>query len=119
MSIHDEISKAITAHSMWKNRLEKAIETRQSEWTSAKVQPDNLCDFGKWLHSLPASEKTSNHWKEVQKLHADFHQEAARVLQFALTGKVHEAKDSLDNGLYATCSSKVTLAMIAWKKSLS
>ena len=119
MSSLEEINKAITSHSMWKNRLGKAIETKQSEWTVAKVQVDNLCDFGKWLQSLSASEKASKNWKEVQILHADFHKEAANVLQLALNGKANEAKASLENGSFSTCSSKVTLAMITWKKSLS
>ena len=70
MSNLRELNKAITAHAIWKTRLSEAIETGKSEWSHDKVREDHLCNFGKWLYSLPDSEKASEYWQEVQKLHA-------------------------------------------------
>jgi len=36
MSLHDEISKAIGAHGLWKGRLHRAIENGTSESTPEK-----------------------------------------------------------------------------------
>jgi len=47
MAIAEEITKAIGAHGMWKQRLRQAIDTGKSEFTVERVRPDNLCDFGK------------------------------------------------------------------------
>ena len=120
MSIADEITRAIGAHAMWKNRLRNAIAEGRSDWTADKIQPDNLCDFGKWLYSLPASDKSSEHWKKVQSLHAGFHQEAARVMELALKGHKDEAKSAMTSGgAFASCSANLTEAMLIWRKGIS
>jgi hypothetical protein len=120
MSDSEKIGKAISAHADWKLRLKSAIDTGKSEWTVERVNPDNLCDFGKWLYSLPESDRQNIHWPTVRELHAIFHKEAARVLGLALNGKPQEARDAMAFGsLYATNSSKLTWAMMEWRKSIT
>ena len=120
MASIDEINKAIGAHGMWKQRLRQAIDTGQSEFSVERVRPDNLCDFGKWLHALPAKDSSSAHWKSVQELHAKFHTEAARVLELAVKGQKQKAEAGLspDSG-FAKISLELTSAMMKWKGSLS
>jgi len=43
----EEITKAISAHGNWKQRLRQAIESGNSEYTVEKLKVDNQCDFGK------------------------------------------------------------------------
>jgi len=120
MAAAEEINKAIGAHGMWKQRLRQAIETGKSDFTVERVRPDNLCDFGKWLYSLPAIDQTSAHWKAVRDLHGKFHTEAAHVLGLAVGGLRQEAEKKLDAGSqFIKISSDLTGAMMKWKASLA
>jgi methyl-accepting chemotaxis protein len=104
---------------MWKNRLNEAIDTGRSEFTPERVAPENLCDFGKWLHSLPAGDRVSEHASKVQRLHAAFHKEAAAVLRHCLGGQKQNAQKSMAaGGAYAQASADLTLAMTDWIQSL-
>lgn len=116
----EEITKAIAAHGMWKQRLRKAIEEGNSEYTVDKLKVDNLCDFGKWLHSLSSEEKKSTHWPTIQQLHAKFHIEAAHILDLAIKGKIKEAEEAMAIGKnFTMLSGELTSAMMKWKNSLT
>jgi methyl-accepting chemotaxis protein len=120
MACVEEISKAIGAHGMWKQRLRSAIDTGKSDFATERVRPDNLCDFGKWLHGLPATDKSALDWKTVQNLHARFHLEAARVLDLALKGKKTEADRLMTaDSEFGRISQSLTTAMMKWKSSLA
>lgn len=119
MSLHDEISKAIGAHGMWKTRLNTAIATGKSEFMPEKVCVDNQCDFGKWLYgaSLTGADKHDPHYEKVRTLHAEFHKLAANVLTLALEGKKEEAKKLVEpSGRFAGLSAELTMAMMDWAK---
>ncbi len=113
-----EIERAIIAHVLWKSRLYSAIEHGVSEFTVANVKADTLCEFGKWLFDLPAAERSSQHWQKVQRVHADFHREAARVLDLALQGQKAEAYAAMDlQSEFMKTSAKLTEAMREWQQS--
>ncbi len=117
MSIPEEIQNAIAAHGMWKHRLRSAVDTGKSEFSVAVVCLDNQCPFGKWLHSVASELKASPRWKCVKVAHADFHREAAKVLELALSGRQPEARDALSfTGKFAAASARLTQEMMAWKK---
>lgn len=95
----EQVRTAIAAHGQWKVRLRDAISTGDSEFKVAVVKLDNQCPFGKWLygggqHSFPSV----SYYEQVRELHARFHEEAARVLLLATTGKTEEAKAALASG---------------------
>jgi hypothetical protein len=116
----EEIINAIGVHGNWKQRLRRAIETGNSDFTVDKLKVDNQCDFGKWLHSLSSDEKNSSHWHNIQQLHAKFHIEAARLLELAIQGKPQEAQDAMLVGSdFARLSGQLTMAMVKWKSSLT
>jgi len=115
----DEINKAIGVHGMWKQRLREAIDTGRSDFTVERVRPENLCDFGKWLHALPPTDKVSPQWKTVQDLHAKFHLEASRILGLAISGKTQDAEKALaPNSPFGDASGKLTISMMTWKTRL-
>ena len=115
-----EIINAIGAHGNWKQRLRRAIESGNIDFTFDKLKIDTECDFGKWLHSLSLDEKKSSHWSNIQQLHAKFHIEAARLLELAIQGKKKEAMDGMAIGSdFARLSCGLTMAMVKWKSSLS
>ena len=114
-----EITKAIGAHGAWKRRLEAVIKDGRSDVGPEKVEPDNRCDFGKWLYSLPVTDQNSAQFKKIQALHATFHKEAARVISMALSGDVAGAEKSMGfGGAYSSISADLTGAMMDWKKAL-
>jgi hypothetical protein len=76
-----EITKYIGQHSAWKQRLKQAIESGSHSWDIGDVGRDDHCDFGKWLKTLPPAVRSSVHCRNVANLHADFHREAAHVLE--------------------------------------
>lgn len=113
------IDKAIAAHARWKSHLRRAIETGNSEFTVAKVRPDNLCEFGQWLLERSGPQRLTEHFKTVRDLHSRFHIEASHVLELALAGRRTEAEAAMAIGSpFANVSSRLTIAMTNWKKSL-
>jgi methyl-accepting chemotaxis protein len=117
-----QIVEAIGAHGMWKQRIRQAIETGHiAEISIETIRADNQCAFGKWLISneLSASDRQSEYYKNVQRLHTDFHLVAAKVVELATTGKKADAEAMMElGGEYATASSVLTQVMMAWKRNL-
>lgn len=92
MSTQDAIKAGIAAHGMWKQRLSDAIINGKSDWKPATVKLDNQCEFGKWLLSCSPQEKSSPYFAKIKDLHAQFHEEAGKVLDLALRGKKRTRK---------------------------
>lgn len=113
-------TKAIAAHSSWKARLRSAIGGGTSEFSPSQVKLDNACEFGKWLYGaeLSPAEKQSEHYRTVKQVHAQFHAEAARVLEAALSGHKEAAEQSLGiGGKCAKLATDLTQATIKWRDS--
>ncbi len=118
MNHREEIDKALGAHVAWKSRLTSAIASGRSEFQVANVQVDNRCDFGKWFYSLPASMRGAEPCVTIQKLHAEFHAEAAHILDMALKGRRDEAEKALGGGSrYSTISGQLVVALTRWKSA--
>jgi hypothetical protein len=120
MSYADEIDKALLAHGTWKRRLLDAVQSGKSDFSVNQVQVDNRCEFGKWLYGLPSEVRESAIGKEIQAVHADFHTEAARILDMALKGQRAPALEALElQSKYAAISGRLALAMQKWKHKLA
>jgi hypothetical protein len=120
MSFKEEITKAIGAHGMWKAHLRSAIETGKTDASITDVGKDNVCAFGQCLcgSHLDAAARSTGEFKEVQKLHAEFHKAAAHVLQLAVQGKKAEAdKMMAQDSVFVDVSGRLTSAMMHWQKS--
>lgn len=114
--IFDQVTIAIGAHRQWKQRLQTAIDTGKSAFVPVEICQDNRCEFGKWLYQLPTVTRSTPHWKEVQKLHAAFHQAAGQVLNLALQGNQPGAAQLMSfGGSYTAASAALTSAMMKWK----
>jgi hypothetical protein len=114
------LDHAIAAHAKWKFRLREAIKTGTSEWAVTTVRPDDLCEFGKWLNTLPLADRMTKDWREVKTLHAKFHVAAADVLALAIAGRKSEADTSMaPGGAFADVSSKLVRTITDWKKGVA
>ncbi|GFO69570.1 hypothetical protein GMLC_31490 [Geomonas limicola] len=113
-----EINKAMAAHGVWKVRLREAIESGHSEYQPQTVARDRECEFGKWLHSIPVTERPAEFWDRIRELHTIFHQEAGKILALALDGEQEEALTLVGDlrGRFVTTSIELTNALQAWKQ---
>jgi hypothetical protein len=112
-----DILRFIAAHGQWKFRLRDAITNGKSEFTVAGVKVDNACEFGKFLHSLPPATQGTPGCSKVRAKHAEFHQEAARVLELALSGRKADAEKALAIGSsFQKLSSELATLMMDWQK---
>ena len=112
----EQAQAAMRAHTQWKARLNKAIETGSSEFVVDVVRLDDRCDFGKWLHGQAGS--TDPHYVEVKRLHAEFHTEAARILALAVGGKPAEATAAMaPRTPFTRASASLVLALTAWERA--
>ncbi len=119
MTTHQQIVKAIGAHSLWKSRLERVIAQGISDISVTVVRQDNQCDFGKWLYGPDLTEeaKRSAHYKECLHLHRQFHLAAAKVMTLALAGKQEDATRAMGPmSEFANSSAKLSKAMMTWDK---
>jgi hypothetical protein len=93
----DVLQKALIAHSSWKARLRAAIVNGKLDIAVSSVKVDNQCAFGKWLYGSEVStlEKQTEQYRSVKQLHAKFHEEAAKVAQFAISGHQQEAENAM------------------------
>ncbi len=115
------IEKGMAAHAGWKARLRSAINLGKFDGQVSTVRADSLCDFGKWLYSaeLSTEEKQSEHYRAVKRLHAEFHQEAAKVVDCLTSGQKDTAEKAIGmGGTYAKASMALTEVMVKWRESL-
>jgi hypothetical protein len=115
------LEKAIAAHANWKARLRGAVGTGKFDVPASTVKMDSQCDFGKWLNGpdLTAAEKQTENYRAVKQLHAQFHQEAGRVIELAISGQKDAAEAAISmGGSYAQSSTKLTEAVVRWRQSL-
>jgi hypothetical protein len=114
-----EITSAILSHSLWKLRLYEAIWTGRSEWKVEDVRRNDLCEMGQFFcrecESGCEGEKAKACGNACE-LHAQFHLEAASVLELALAGKKEEAELAVsDESKFSTISSKLVDELRAYR----
>jgi len=114
-----EINDAIGAHGAWKLKLRTAIMMGRSDTEPATVRCDDRCALGRWLYgaSLDAQTRAGKPYQVVRRLHAEFHQSAATVLEDALAGRKDQAGQRLE-GEFKERSDKLVRALTKWKGEL-
>ncbi|MGB6945331.1 MAG: methyl-accepting chemotaxis protein [Bryobacteraceae bacterium] len=118
---HNILRSAINAHAAWTSRLRAAIGSRHLDIPVATVKVDNQCQFGKWLYGeqLSGEEKQTGHYRTVKQLHAEFHEAASAVAQFAISGQKEAAENAMNPGSeYARVSSALTGALNNWSAAV-
>jgi len=119
MTFIKEINDAIGAHGAWKLKLRTAISVGGSDIEPVTVRCDDRCAFGRWLYgpTIDGHTKSGTPYQVIQRLHAEFHQTAATVLERALAGQKLQATEILD-GQFKERSEKLVRALIKWKDEL-
>jgi hypothetical protein len=115
----EQIEAAISAHVQWLARLRTAIAQRSSDFTPAVVRLDNQCAFSRWLNKgIPGVPRGTPRFEEIRRAHAHFHEQAAAILELALTGKGSEAERLMSpQGEFMTTSGGLILKLRALKNA--
>jgi hypothetical protein len=115
----EEISKAMDAHTLWRDKLLTVIDTGKTETPIDIIKTDNNCAFGKWIYSNEITDemKKSKIYHDIKEYHAKFHIEAARIAELALNGNKDMATSLLQNdGTYNDLSKNLMQLLIKWRK---
>lgn len=115
----EEIKAAIGAHGAWKMKLRTAINTGKTDLKPEVVRCDDQCAMGRWLHGSSIDSKTrmGMPYKVNKRVHAEFHECAARVLELTLSGERDRASELLE-GEFTERSEKVMRALNKWRGEL-
>jgi hypothetical protein len=115
-----DIEKAIGAHTRWMSQLREIVLEPNPGIELGDIRAADQCEFGKWLEGPSWSEedRASNDYQEVRRLHAEFHELAAEVVELAASGKKNEAY-GMFYGEYVTMSGRLALTLRTWQDRLS
>ncbi len=114
------LKSAIEAHGAWSARLRAAIQSRKLDMPVATIAADNQCQFGKWFYGgdLSTAEKEAANYRTVKQLHAQFHEQAARIAQYAIAGQKEKAESAMSGSSeYANVASALTKVLTKWSAS--
>lgn len=117
MPAQDQVRRAISDHVLWRRRVQAAITAGRSELSPDEVRQDNLCESGRWLYSpvITTDARRKPQYQACRQLHASFHREAARVLEYALAGQKQQALLAMGpSGRLDNASTMLITAMMAW-----
>ncbi len=115
-NLGDQIKDAIGSHGMWTLRLKTVIKTGTSDLDPDIVRCDDKCDFGQWLHSneIDKATRTGAPYQVILRLHSEFHNCAADVLELATGGQAPQATELLE-GRFSNKSQKLVRGLRKWK----
>ena len=118
MSIEENLTRAINAHSRWKKLLKTAIESGECSIDVETTSKKDACGFGKWLYTDEEA-KMSPHYAIVEQLHAQFHHSAGEILALALSGRQDEARSQMDldsHSSFVATSTRLVNEFGKWKR---
>ncbi|MCC6407916.1 MAG: CZB domain-containing protein [Planctomycetes bacterium] len=115
-----DFMRFVAAHGEWKLTLKRALEAQHPHVSSEHVRHDDRCEFGKFYYQLPDADRCSECGLEVREKHAEFHVEAARVLELMEQQRWQEAYDAISPGSdFERLSRELTRLMFSWNQELS
>ncbi len=92
--------EAVEAHVAWKRRLGDYLNGRSDEQMNSQyICRDNLCVLGKWIHG-PGKTRFNKIelFRQLLEEHAEFHKQAALVVEAHQAGKTAQAESMLADG---------------------
>jgi Chemoreceptor zinc-binding domain len=108
---------AMTVHVQCKICLNQSIDTGVCNPPSSVIRNERMCDFGKWLYSpaLPNEVLDSAHYVNILRIHADFHEAAADVMQTIERNEIKRAKQMMAvDGYYTTHAIELRNEFLSW-----
>lgn len=116
-----DFAAALKAHADWKVKLRDAISS-ESELDEQRIAKDNVCALGEWLHNDEVYNSYSHleNYQECKKVHAKFHQEAAKIAKEINRKNFAKATQMLVAGSeYSQTSTDVALCLHSLRKDIN
>ncbi len=110
--------KAITAHALWKDELQRAI-ARGELPDPVFVGADDNCELGQWIYGEGRLQHDLVEYERLRSLHAAFHQAAANVVEQISRGDQDCALADMRFGQFALTTAKVLNAIGQLQKRLA
>lgn len=91
------IKDALDAHNRWTGRLQSMLNGRSNEQIEvSEVAVDHKCALGKWIHNHGRDHFGAlDEYKELKRIHAEFHLTAGEVLNNVKNGNDEKAEYGL------------------------
>ncbi|KAB8039947.1 hypothetical protein GCL60_06710 [Silvanigrella paludirubra] len=99
---------AVKAHTAWKVKLFNYLKNPDKSLDHNIVCKDNVCDLGKWIYKVENKFSTNKNYLKLKSIHADFHKEAANIVQRIDNGeKINETDITGNNSKFNTLSNEI------------
>lgn len=111
----------INSHARWKAKFKAAIDNKE-QLDAAVIAKDNCCELGKWLYDTHSVEEYSHlaSYTDCVAVHAQFHQEAARIALLINEALYEEAQKQISHGShYAKLSTAVSASIRRINKEIA
>jgi methyl-accepting chemotaxis protein len=113
-------NKAILFHYDWKMKLYTYIQKPDHTLDPAKVEVDNRCDLGVWLHSEGTKYAGTLQYMDLVVEHAKFHKAAALIIRMVNAGQSVDRDTALGPwSEYTELSHRVVSLILDLKKVVS
>ena len=113
-----DFNKAIDAHVAWKTKLAAYLRKPDGSISASSLEPDNLCELGKWLHGEGRALTSLPDYPGLVESHAQFHKAAAAVVRRAEQGQnVTEELLLGSNSEFAKASNAVVMQLVKCKRA--
>jgi hypothetical protein len=115
-----DIEEAIASHAVWMSEMRQAVlDARLGSIEVEDIRAEDRCQFGRWLTGplLTPEDRETDIYREVRRLHAEFHELAAQIVEKAARGQTVDAY-ALLYGEYVTMSGRLALSLRAWHERL-
>lgn len=96
-----ELDRAVEAHRRWFVRMRLLVESELGGELPelSTVADDQACEFGRWLHTrFPPALRQSPIYREITRLHSQFHESAVLIMAMVLRGERGRALQELMAG---------------------
>lgn len=111
----------INSHAQWKAKFKAAIDNKQ-QLDVALIAKDNCCNLGKWLYDAQSIAEYGHldSYKHCLTVHADFHQEAARIAALINDADYTNATTQMaHSSIYAKLSNTVSTSIRRINKEIN
>ena len=114
-TLKQQIIAAIAAHHAWMGRLKTAAEYGRSNVDVETTAKEDACPIGIWLtREISPALMTRPLYARSRSLHAQFHQEAARVLGLALARDTRAKGELAEGSAFAAVANELRRTLYDW-----
>lgn len=90
--------EAIQVHVEWKSKLRGYLAKRDGSLKSEQIAQDTNCALGQWINGEGKIYSNLPEYDTLKKVHIQFHQHTAQIVDMVNSGDVKKAEDMLAAG---------------------